>query len=244
MIEQLELQFVSPGIQGGSEGQTFHRYMVLDCLDQLYGRTALVHYDDGFMAFSVPVMIGEMEFSTVSTTGLNIIRLRAENSVINLGASHLLSSLILQNGILQAVSRKRSWENVAPKRSNKSTMKISDGIPGISKIELLKMDALNRAGKSLKENFSPPTLIGKVVQVVLNIPDDWIGKVLTLPFIVQDLKIHGGQFLLSGSHGAAMKYRGVVGCRHSDDYTIIDIRDTRKYMDRSFHIWYTTPKYL
>jgi hypothetical protein len=237
---QLELMF---GVVGDPEGnkETLHRFRMLDYLDGLKNRIALVHYDDGFMSFTVPVEIGSMHFSPLSQTGLEIKSIRSTHSAIIF--QHHISSISHDGDQIQAIYSETRWDQKPKKKNDKHL--IMEGIPGIATIELQHWSIPNHKKiRLMKEDFTSENLVGRMVQLVLATPDDWIQKILTLPFEIQEYKTSGSTLFIRGSHGTEIRYKGLVGIRHKETDTIIDIRDDKGWMNRTIHVWHTTLSYL
>lgn len=227
--------------------QRFERYQINDYFDRAKNHTARIHYDDGFMALSLPVVLGELEVCSLSKTGLKLAKLHDKNSIIQFNSSFQLTSLQVNGRRLSGSGNRRVWSSRSGKKSGSSSAMI---VPerGKAEIEICDLDFKGWKGKKKcnpNAGIHLQDLIGQTIQVAARIPDDWIYTILTVPFEVHDLEVRGSTFRLKGAHGAELIYKGFVGVRApEEDNLIIDIRDTKGHMTRSLHLWCAAARYF
>lgn len=149
-MEQLSLVFEVPTTE--NDGHiTYRRFLMLDYLEQLESRTALVHYDDGFTEFSVPVQLGEMIFSSFPKNLPEVCRLKASDSQIHFGNSP--SSLTVEGAVIQATYSKTLFGS--DRKQDKEKTVIHEGLSGRTRIELKAFDAPTwKRAKVLKKHLA------------------------------------------------------------------------------------------
>jgi len=232
-MQQLALTFVVPEEENPDRITYARRFQIFDYFERQEGKTAYVRYRDGLMSFTVPVVIGQMRFSTYISGepgNLKCYQMRSNESIIKF--AHQVTSISVEQNRVEAIYSRHEF--------NQKDGYDIEGIAGKAVIELVELDKI-KMKKHAPAAFAKKDIVGRRVQLCLHIADDWISGVQTLPFQVTGLERSGDTLRLTGSHGVELTYKGVAGFRHSAAYTIVDIQDPWGRMDRSFTVWYETP---
>lgn len=238
-MQQMQLVFETIQEHQNHEQVTYRRFLMLDYLERLQERTALIHYNDGFIKYSVPVRIGLLNFSSFPKSIPEICGFKASDSAVLMKKSP--ESLTVEANRIRAIHHNNVWGT----EKRKGVPGKFEEIPGIAQIELKDFDPLTwKKANPLKESFHPTSMIGKTIQLVLATPEDWITKVQSLPITVKEFQLTGRTLRIAGSNGAEIDYKGVVSVRTSEDSIIVDIRDPIGNMGQSLHIWHKSPTYL
>ncbi|MNW32233.1 hypothetical protein D3C74_91730 [compost metagenome] len=243
-MEQLAftLQYLSE--TENDESKTYSSFLIYDYLERIKDQTAWVTYDDGFLSFRLPVMIGDMQFSTIGSTSNQIRLVMLKNVLSKINFHHTLTSLQVEGRHIKALFSENVWE-IGNRKKSSSGPRIIENKPGIAQLQLTDLELHRWSTKKQKNTqHSLNNVLGKMVQLQVRTYNDWIYHVESLPFIVEECMLKYKTITLKGSQGAEIHCAGVVGVREQEGYTIIDIRDPLGRMNRSFDIWYKKPTFF
>lgn len=228
MLEQIDLFDIAaeiieqaPEVKTPSN-QVFPKWRMLEYLDKLNGKTALVSYKGDSYEYRIPVQFGELTFSSTYclSNKVNLHSIGPDFEILN------------YRGTLTKVEKKDNL-HLFHFRDKK------EGIEIMSKATFeLKPYSISRIPNKQSYDETKPLsqLIGYTARVRVKCSyDDVVGKIGSIPFKILSIKETEGEITLIGTNNLYIQSKGFQKVRESGDL-LFDVYGEKDGYGRTFHL--------